>query len=565
MTLKVYQRFVGIGIFLLMLSPFVFSHAGYLSRPLLRLSLVTLPILITSVVLLFGKPLRVISFSEKVLLGLLALNLVWEFASCFWALSYSTGIREAGGSLLLLLLSIAFLALRRTVDVAFFKVCLIRSIGVVLLLVFAHTLYDVWILKTVTLAHYDAGITRSTLYALKSCFIHKNSVSAFVLLSLVIVYASSTSMKRSELPIRYFILLLATVMLLFFQSRAAQLALLIFTCSAVLLDILQSRRTSFRKLIGPIALFFVLTLIIAGTGRLRHSSWNSRSSQERMQLWENTIELIKEKPLKGHGVGNWPIVFPKTGLKNFVRIQEKGRNFFLQPHCDYLKVWSETGLIGLLLYLSIPLYLLYLCIKRRGEKDAIYFFALSTFYIVSLVTGRKGELHLCVLLAALMADGFATLSTSRNEGKTISKALMYLLLALAIPLGIYSAYASLLEHRHITNVNELRKIGNQCDRAAFDKNFANNFHPLTSTSRMSAPTKAYYAFNLRKIGFQEDALVLYEEAFLDSPYHLPTKFSAAKLYKQCGQNERARELAEEVLRVNPGFEPAHNLLRSLGE
>jgi len=548
-----------------MLSPFVFSHAVYSSRPLLRIALVSLPLVISLIIIVPNRPLRVISSGERALIALLALNLLWEFASCFWAISYSVGIRELGAGLSLLSMVIALSLLRRSVSVSYFKKSLVGAISVVLILVLLHTFYDLWLFKQDTLEKYNLSFNRYSLYALKTCFYHKNIVSAFVLFTVVTVYTSSLHFSRKGKLWVALIIGIGLALLLLFQSRSAQVALLVFIASTILIMIAQSNRATLYRLIGPVMLFSILTILIARTGRLRYSSWNSRSSQERLQLWENTVELIKEKPLLGHGIGNWPMVFPKTGLKDFVRIQERGRNFFMQPHNDYLKVWSETGLLGLMLFLSVPLYLLYLCIKRRKERESIYFFALLTFFIVIIVTGRKGELSVYAVLAGMLVEAFASTSEKTNNEVNSSWGLPKTLLLILLPLSCYSIYASILEQKQVNNLPILHKISKRMDYDAFSKNLSEKFNPLASTTRMTQPLKSRYAFFAGKLGYQEQALELYEEAFLDSPFHLATKFRAARLYIHCKQEERATELLKEILLYNPDHKPSLELLKKLEE
>jgi len=237
--------------------------------------------------------------------------------------------------------------------------------------------------------------------------------------------------------------LVAVLLIIFFQSRSVQLAFLLFISAAIGLYLIQLKKANFRKAFLPVVFSLVSLVLILGSGRLSESSLQSRSSQERVQLWKNTIELIKEKPLLGQGVGNWSIVFPKTGLKDFPRIQERERNFFVQPHCDFLKVWSETGVVGLLLYLAIPFYLLFLCLRRWKDPVANYFFALFSFYLVALFTGRKGNLHLYVLLAVLLVDAFSSVSKTMSEKSSWS--LKPLVLLLISPLLVYTVIAQLLK------------------------------------------------------------------------------------------------------------------------
>lgn len=68
----------------------------------------------------------------------------------------------------------------------------------------------------------------------------------------------------------------------------------------------------------------------------------------RMVLWKNTIQLIKERPFLGYGLG---------GLKEAYRKQVEGVKGWQgtvadDPHNQYLKIIAEQGLLGLLVFLG---------------------------------------------------------------------------------------------------------------------------------------------------------------------------------------------------------------------
>jgi len=67
----------------------------------------------------------------------------------------------------------------------------------------------------------------------------------------------------------------------------------------------------------------------------------------RMVMWQNTIEMIKERPLLGYGTG---------GFSEAYRRQVEGQSGWRgQPvddcHNQFMRIWAEQGLLGLLVFL----------------------------------------------------------------------------------------------------------------------------------------------------------------------------------------------------------------------
>jgi len=78
---------------------------------------------------------------------------------------------------------------------------------------------------------------------------------------------------------------------------------------------------------------------------------NSNTASERFRLWNNTIDLIQEKPLQGVGAGNWALFFPSQGVENTAAANQN--TFFQRPHNDFLWVFSELGILSFLAYVGV--------------------------------------------------------------------------------------------------------------------------------------------------------------------------------------------------------------------
>lgn len=80
----------------------------------------------------------------------------------------------------------------------------------------------------------------------------------------------------------------------------------------------------------------------------------------RLQIWDHTLDMIAEHPLVGVGVGNWSVYYPHYDRGDVVGIGVAPR----RPHNDFLWIWAELGLIGLLIYV----WLLVIVAKRVWQQ-----------------------------------------------------------------------------------------------------------------------------------------------------------------------------------------------------
>ncbi len=116
-----------------------------------------------------------------------------------------------------------------------------------------------------------------------------------------------------------------------------------FTSVAALL-LLMERRT--RR--WTIAALIVTIGVVIATPQLRQPLWREASFQGwsgkvRLYIWRDTITMLKDHPLTGAGFGGYPTLF-----KSYQRT--RGIEVFQYPHNIVLNVWSEAGLVGLLIF-----------------------------------------------------------------------------------------------------------------------------------------------------------------------------------------------------------------------
>lgn len=126
---------------------------------------------------------------------------------------------------------------------------------------------------------------------------------------------------------------------------------------------LISRKT--QKHIQIIGVFFV-TLIAVGCWlgaepfirRIETLADPLSADRTRILVWQKTIEMIKDHPIIGTGIGTFPFVFPKYQPNSLSQV------YVNHAHNDYLELASETGIVGFLSILITMALLFYGVLKK---------------------------------------------------------------------------------------------------------------------------------------------------------------------------------------------------------
>lgn len=132
----------------------------------------------------------------------------------------------------------------------------------------------------------------------------------------------------------------------------------------------RGRKFFLRVILGVLLLLLIIYIIEPTSwDRIKEISLSKDQAQStRIRLWQTSINMIKDKPIWGIGLGNFGKLFDKYKA-------EGTYDTICHPHNDYLNVAVNSGLLGLLAYLSIWTVFLYSTIKKimkRKENDFGY-------------------------------------------------------------------------------------------------------------------------------------------------------------------------------------------------
>lgn len=122
-------------------------------------------------------------------------------------------------------------------------------------------------------------------------------------------------------------------------------------------------------LISGVLVLCVLIFVIEPTSwdRIKEIDLSKdKPESTRIRLWQTSINMIKDKPIWGIGLGNFGKLFDRYKV-------EGTYDTTCHPHNDFLNVAVNSGLLGLLAYLSIWAVFLYSTIKSafKNKKTGI--------------------------------------------------------------------------------------------------------------------------------------------------------------------------------------------------
>lgn len=100
-------------------------------------------------------------------------------------------------------------------------------------------------------------------------------------------------------------------------------------------------------IIGCAVIFFIISPR-AVTNRLMDDT----NVKERLRLWDNTIEIIKKRPIIGYGLGTFTEVY-RDNYPDSIPLSGEGSRIIRHAHSLYLQLLVETGILGLGIFLFL--------------------------------------------------------------------------------------------------------------------------------------------------------------------------------------------------------------------
>ncbi len=528
------------------LIPLIFSNklvdGGLLSR---QLALTGLNILIASSILI-GKFSRKIDFGFisnwifLLILGFLLLQMVSYFQAIviseFWQVisKYSLAVAYLGLTAALIR---SGLLLKSQLFIGMSILC---SLAIVIALS--------------QLAKWNTEINfRENIYELKSNFGNKNLFSSVLFFGVFANIALLIDGKFKKLMI--VLIIINSAFLVLIQTRIVLLALIL----SILVFAVTSRnsinfKSKYAKWILIGAISFASLLLLMNTAYLENLT-DSRSYRERLQVWQNSVEMIKDHPITGVGAGNWQFHFPKYGIGEFENPSvANALTTFQRPHNDLLWIAGESGWIGLAFYLSFLIGIIVIAFKKRKDSSDGQSFALIAalvlgYLIIALADFPLERIEHQILLYSFIAIPVSTLNPYKRISKWTPVILILFVSLASIPLinqrikgevGTKKMYA-------------LQQKGQWKAMLEKSENSQNESYKIDSKS---IPLDYYGGIAAYTLGDITKAKTKFESALIQSPYNIHALNNLGSCYNQLGNSAEAMKLFDQALSISPKFEEA---------
>ena len=338
------------------------------------------------------EPLR-LSWPRLLFLGFMiwiSITIFWSINLDFYVFKWMKWVAGAIGFYLCLQL--------KTKHFSLLLDSIVLSASVVALIAMAQVFLDLKILP-------QAAVPAGT-------FGNKNMLGHFMVLAFPGTVYLLLKSNNNRIQTAYYsisaVLILATVFHITARGSWLAISLGIVIMMAVLLIDKRNRDQWIKRykatrqqsnLIALIALCLLVTLISFDDGEFKffpvriateigdlvdtYQSYSGTETNIRYRIWQAGLDMIKDASLFGHGLGGFfgNVLIGNTNY-NILRIS--------RVHNDYLEIWIETGFVGLVLYLSCLLSIVYCVIyalKRADYENRLMITCLFAGISSSLVNG----------------------------------------------------------------------------------------------------------------------------------------------------------------------------------
>lgn len=242
---------------------------------------------------------------------------------------------------------------------------------------------------------------------------HPNVLAGFLLLPLIagLYLVSRETNTKKWLILAIFILFITWGLFLTFSRTAWIAALIIFVAYLIYMfhpPSLELRRTGVNK--KAFTTIFLVFIVSCGTLGLAYKPYlvsratdivGSRSTVDRNKFNQFGLELIKDSPILGTGVGNYiPVLLTKHKLEAWQ---------YQPAHNIYIFLGAELGLIGLGLFILLFYFIIRSSWQSRGRLETFSFLLLIFVYLLMgmfdhyFLTIQQGRLAFFTVLGFLLA------------------------------------------------------------------------------------------------------------------------------------------------------------------
>ena len=427
------------------------------------------------------------------------------------------------------------------------------------------------LVSAVALSQQFLGMTRIPSVKIPSAaFANPNVLAEFLCITIAFTaFAGWFARRRLLLAVLCWCVCTAGLLVLYYtHCRSAWLAI---ACLLLWSVGLLLKRYAGWKLFVPVAALVLCVGAYAGLNLATNPAVKRAfdgSANYRLIVWNNTLELLKQKPVLGHGAGSFPNMYGAVLNTNQADTAFGKDVQIRRTHNDFLQTAVELGLPGFFLLVFFAGGVLVMALRlmnaQRTEFEQFVLFAASGALVTFLVNAFFGfpfQRALTPLLAFLSAGMIIALYCRQREaffylsrrGALIAAALVIAVLGallLRFNLGIIESDAyykrALAMEKRRANVKAL-DFGLQAIAAR-----PGRMDVLTTVGRAYITT-----------GRLDEGIDALQTVIKRQPYNLNALFILGVGYANAGRSAEALETFRRVLAIKPDFVEARPIVSRL--
>ena len=409
---------------------------------------------------------------------------------------------------------------------------------------------------------------------------HKNLLAIMLfVLSAFMLTAFSVFESKLLKGCSVFLFVVALTVIILLKSRAVLLGLIVaagFFGIMMIVRVRQFKNSNDAKRVNngyrmPLVVSIVLVFAFLTIGlrwfaahSVPHSTDKSEietkmmstsSLVERCLLWDKTYHIVDKHPIAGCGIGNWQILFPDASLEGLYRSDVWNVNF-TKPHNEYLGVLSETGYLGLLLYIAfltslIVLSLFALC-KTQSRRDFLYGAIVLSIFVGSCVNALfdfpNSRIEHVIWMGILMAN-LLQIITQGQQQKTLGKGwnlVFFLVSIMLVTIGGFrlKGERNTFEMQQALKANEWKTVEHRCHQAISE------FYTIDP---VGLPLHWYLGKAEKKMG-KPQAVESFRKAYHYAPYCKENLNDLGLVeYYTAHDLEKAEFYLKEAIRISPNY------------
>ena len=296
-------------------------------------------------------------------------------------------------------------------------------------------------------------------------------------------------------------------------------------------------------------------------------AFSEESSNGRFEYWGDALDYVLKNPILASGLGNWKIASISEGKEHI-----SGYTVPYHAHNDFIHVFTETGILGGLTYLSIfaclTLYLfilLYRKYKAQGILELQYFFLLLPLIVYGLDAGLNFPVARPLMQSSLaifagLILGLYLDQKHQDEAPqpirvTLHKfSLSFILVALVLGISVHIiSFISLTKQGQL--LYEFNNAQYNMTRAQLD-DISHDFPNLTETAMPIKSMKARYYYLQ---GNKEEAYQMIEKGAKDNPQIFFSENLKAQFLFQEGKLDSAYVYAKKAFEGLPNNMPHYDM------